>query len=190
VITSQPQSLTVTNGSHAGFSVTVSGTAPLVYQWQKDGMDLTDGGNVSGSATTNLLLSLTTTNDAANYTVIITNAWGNVTSSVASLTVLSPPVITQQPTNQVVVAGGTVSLSVTADGTAPLVYRWQKDGMDLTDGGNVSGSATTNLFLNSTTTNDAGNYTVIVTNAWGNVTSSVASLTIMFPPAITSQPKA
>jgi len=49
--------------------------------------------------------------------------------------------------------------------------------MDLTDGGNVSGSATTNLLLSSATMSDAGDYTVVITNAWGNVTSSIASLT-------------
>jgi sugar lactone lactonase YvrE len=189
VITSQPQSLTVTNGSSAQFSVTASGVAPLNYQWQKNGMNLGNGGTVSGSAAANLILSGTTTNDAGNYLVIVTNAWGSATSSVAMLTVVSPPVITQQPTNQVVVAGSAASFNVTASGTAPLGYQWQLDSTNLTDGGELSGSDTTNLVLSATTTNDVGSYSVIITNAWGSVTSSVATLTVVFPPVITSQPQ-
>ncbi|MGD0016745.1 MAG: immunoglobulin domain-containing protein [Verrucomicrobiia bacterium] len=91
MITSQPQSLTVTNGNPAAFSVTASGIAPLIYQWQKDGTNLVNGGNVSGATTNTLTLSTTTTNDDGNYTVIITNTYGSVTSSVATLTVLSVP---------------------------------------------------------------------------------------------------
>ncbi len=86
-ILSQPQSLIVCDGSPASFSVSVCGTLPLYYQWQKNGSNLTDVGNIFGSATTNLLLSSTTFNDAGNYTVIITNTWGSVTSSVAMLSV-------------------------------------------------------------------------------------------------------
>jgi len=189
VITSQPQSQIVTNGSSALLSVTASGVAPLNYQWQKNGLNLADSGNLSGSAAANLIVSVSTTNDAGNYLVIVTNAWGSATSSVAILTVVSPPVITQQPTNQVVVAGSAASFNVTASGSAPLGYQWQLDSTNVTDGGELSGSDTTNLVLNATTTNDVGSYTVIITNAWGSVTSSVAILTVVFPPVITSQPQ-
>ena len=189
VITSQPQNLTVTNGSPADFSVTVSGTAPLSYQWQKNGMDLTDGGGFSGSATSNLVLSATITNDAGNYTVIVTNTWGSVTSSVAGLAVVLQPAITSQPQSLIVANGSPASFSVTASGTASLRYQWQKNGVALIDGGTISGSATTNLVLSATTANDAGDYAVIVTNAWGSVTSIVATLTIALPPVIMRQPQ-
>ncbi len=89
IITSQPQSLFVTNGAPAALNVTVSGTPPLFYQWQKNGVNLYDGGNISGSTNANLLLSTTTTNDGGSYSVVIQNAYGNVTnSSVAKLTLV------------------------------------------------------------------------------------------------------
>jgi hypothetical protein len=89
IITSQPQSLFVTNGYSAAFSVAVSGTPPFFYQWQKNGVNLYYGGNISGSATSTLTLSTTTTNDAGGYNVIIRNNYGNVTnSSVAKLTLI------------------------------------------------------------------------------------------------------
>jgi hypothetical protein len=67
-----------------------AGTSPLSYQWQKDGVPLADGGAVSGSR--NWLLSLTgvTSNDAGGYALIATNVLGSVTSSVSTLTILSP----------------------------------------------------------------------------------------------------
>jgi uncharacterized repeat protein (TIGR01451 family) len=189
VITHQPQSLTVTNGSAASFSVMASGTPPLVYQWQRNGLVLADGGALSGSATSNLVLSAATTNDAGNYTVVVTNTWGNVTSSIAALAVVLPPTITRQPQNQAVTNGSAASFSVAATGTAPLGYRWQKNGVALIDGGALSGAATSNLVLSATTMNDAGNYAVIITNTWGSVTSSIAILTTVFPPVITRQPQ-
>jgi hypothetical protein len=176
-------------GAATSFSVAVSGTAPLGCQWQYNGLALTDGGELSGSATTNLVLSAAAMNEAGNYTIIITNAWGSVTSSMATLTVLAPPAITQQPTNQIVAVGSAASFSITALGTAALAYQWQKNGANLTDGSTLSGSATTNLVLSAAGTNDVGYYAVIVTNAWGSVTSSVASLIVAFPPVITSQPQ-
>jgi hypothetical protein len=95
-IAMQPQSQTVTNGNQASFTVTALGSPPLFYQWQKNGTNLTDGGDISGSKTNTLNFSATTTYDIGNYTVVITNAYGSVTSSVAVLTVavIAPPVLT------------------------------------------------------------------------------------------------
>ena len=85
-ITDQPVSVAVDVTSNATFSVTATGTAPLACQWRKDGGDLSDA--------TNSVLTLTNVqaNQAGNYTVLITNAWGSVTSSVAVLTVNCPNV--------------------------------------------------------------------------------------------------
>ena len=82
-IVSQPQSLIVTNGSQASFSVSVSGALPWSFQWQKNGTNLTGGGNISGSTTTNLVLSDVSTNDVGNYTVIITSPYAYGGSSPA-----------------------------------------------------------------------------------------------------------
>jgi hypothetical protein len=91
-ILSPPQSLTVFPGSPAWFGVSVSGTPPLSFQWQKNGTNLTNGTNISGSTTATLVLNPTTTNDAGNYTVIITNACGSVVTS-------SPPATLTFSTN-------------------------------------------------------------------------------------------
>jgi hypothetical protein len=189
IIVQQPLSQDVAAGGTAILSVAVSGTTPLGCQWQKDGLDLIDGGTISGSETTNLVLSSTTTNENGSYTIIITNAWGSVTSSAARLTVVFPPVITSQPQSLIVTNGNPAGFSISVVGAAPLECQWQKNGLNLIDGGNLSGSETTNLVLSATTTNDAGNYTIVIANAWGSVTSSVANLTVVSPPMITGQPQ-
>jgi len=80
-ITTQPVSLSVNVGQNPSFTEVVTGTAPLSYQWRKDGVD------VLGASSATLTLSNVQTNQAGNYVVVITNAFGSVTSSVASLTV-------------------------------------------------------------------------------------------------------
>jgi sugar lactone lactonase YvrE len=128
-----------------------------------------------------LTLNNVSLDNIGSYSVIITGPSGSVTSSVVTLTVLSPPIIMSQPRSIITSNGVTVSFNVSVVGTAPLSIQWQINGLDLTDGSKLSGSTTTNLLLNNITTNDAGGYTVIITNAWGSVTSTVANLAVMTP---------
>ncbi len=85
LITGQPQSQTVVASSNATFSVTATGSAPLRYQWWKDGL------NLSGATNTTLALTNVQPVNIGNYTVVVTNAAGSVTSSVASLTIPGVP---------------------------------------------------------------------------------------------------
>ena len=101
-------------------------------------------------------------------------------------TVALAPAITVQPTNATVPYAGGAGFSVAATGLEPLGYQWLQGGVPMTDGGIISGSATPNLTLYSVTDNNAGNYSVIITNAYGSVTSVVATLTVLnctAPPA-------
>jgi hypothetical protein len=177
----QPQSLVVTNGGPASFSVSAIGTPVLNYRWRLNGANLADGVGISGSGTSNLTLSDTTTNEAGSYTVVVANSYGSVTSSVATLSVLSPPTIFSQPVSLTATLGSPASFSVGAAGSAPLGYQWQINGSNLVDGGEISGAETNALTLSDTTTNDAGSYTVVITNMAGSVTSAVAVLTITLP---------
>src|SRR5262249_12004575 len=121
-ITSPPQSRTNVSGTSATFSVIATGTAPLSYQWQKAGE------NISGATGTSLLLSNVQTGDAGNYLVVVTNAAGSVTSAVAVLTVWIPPAISAQPQSRTNILGTTAVFSVLAGGTTPLSYQWQFNG--------------------------------------------------------------
>ena len=96
----------------------------MSYQWQLNGVNLANGGRVSGAQTTTLSVTNVQPTDAGSYTLVVSNAAGVVTSAVAVLTVTGPPVITAQPASQNVVAGANASFGLTASGTPPLAYQW------------------------------------------------------------------
>ncbi|MDD5139753.1 MAG: immunoglobulin domain-containing protein [Verrucomicrobiales bacterium] len=185
---SEPASLTNIPGTTANFSVVATSSVPVTYLWFKDGSLLADGGNVAGSSSSNLVLSSVAATDAAQYTVVVANSSGSVTSAPAILTVLSPPVITSAPASQTVTNGALVSFSVTAAGSAPLAYRWVYNGTNLTDGSQYAGSASATLFVTNAQPGNAGNYAVVVTNTLGAVTSSVAILTVTTPGSCQTAP--
>ena len=70
---------------------------------------------------------------------------------------ISPPTITTQPTNQAVLEGATATFTVAATGGLPLSYQWQDNGTNLTDGGNISGSTTTNLTISNVSSAECWN---------------------------------
>lgn len=84
-IVRQPSAVSVTAGQPASFSVSVSGTDPMTYQWRKDGVA------ISGATARIYTIASTVTGDAGAYTVVVTNSAGTVTSSAASLAVAAAP---------------------------------------------------------------------------------------------------
>ena len=164
-ITTQPKSQTVNEGSNVTFSVVATGTAPLSYQWKKN------GSNISGATSSSYTISSAKTSDAGSYTVTVSNDAGKVTSSTATLTVTAKPTITTQPKSQTVNEGDSVTFSVTATGTG-LKYQWKKGGS------NISGATSSTYKISSAKSSDAGSYTVTVSNSAGSVTSSAATLTV------------
>jgi alpha-tubulin suppressor-like RCC1 family protein len=178
-IVSQPISRSIVAGSTATFAVTASGTQPLNYQWIKNGQVLNDGGNASGATTASLSLNNVQDADAASYTVVVANTLGSATSAPALLTALDPPTITIQPASPFQIVGTTASFTVVSGGTMPLNYRWRKNGVDLSDGGKISGATYATLTLSNVQFLDGGNYSVLVSNVVGITTSSNASLTVL-----------
>jgi len=124
-ITTQPAAQSAPLGSNVSFTVAASGTSPFNYRWQKNGAD------INGANSDTLSLSNVQDADAATYTVVVSNAAGAATSGGAALTVITPPSIVIQPEPQTVNAGATANFFVSASGTAPLGYQWQKDGSNI-----------------------------------------------------------
>src|SRR5437016_3759085 len=170
-IGTEPTSQTVTAGQPASFSVTATGTAPLTYQWKKNNVA------ISGATSSAYTTAATTSSDnGAQFTVVVSNAAGSATSSAAMLTVSAAavaPSITMQPLSQTVTAGQPASFSVTAAGTAPLSYQWNKNGAA------ISGATSSTYATAATTSSDNGaQFTVDVSNTAGSVTSAGATLTV------------
>ncbi len=166
-VLTNPASLSVFTGDTVAFSVSAGGTAPLSYQWRFNST------NILSATNTDYSFNNAQTNDAGNYTVVVTNATGSVTSAVAVLTVSNAaPFIITQPASQTVSVGVTAAFSVNADGAALLDYQWRFNGT------NITGATATNYSLASVQSSNAGNYTVVITNLAGSITSSVAVLTV------------
>src|SRR5579862_1928939 len=171
-ITQQPMSQTVNVGQTATFTVTATGAMPLTYQWQKN------GANISGATSATYTTPATTSADnGAMFGVTVTHSTQSVASSLATLTVNGPPSITSQPANQTVNVGQTATFSVTATGTAPLSYQWQKNQV------NISGATSSTYTTPATTLADNGtSFRVMVTNSVSSITSNPATLTVSAPP--------
>src|SRR5258707_985286 len=170
-ITTQPGNQTVTAGQTATFTVVATGTAPLTYQWQKNGV------NVSGATAASYTTAATTTADSGTtFRVVVNNTAGTVTSAAATLTVTAAtvtPTITTQPANQTVTTGQTATFSVAATGSAPLSYQWNKNGAA------IAGATSSRYTTAATTSSDNGfSFAVAVSNSAGKVTSNAATLTV------------
>ncbi len=180
-ITTHPQSRTNNANTTATFTVAVTGTAPFNFQWRRNGANLSDGPTASGSTIVGATLqTLTLSNvfggDIGNYSVVVNNGFGTATSSAATLTVLDP-VITFQPGNRTNLVGDTGTFRATAAGTE-LSYQWRFNGVD------ISGATTNVLGVEDLQLDDAGNYSLVVSNVFGAVTSSTASLTVLPRPPL------
>ena len=142
-------------------------------------------GSVDVINSTNLT-AVTPPSALGTVNVVVTNADGQSATLTNAFTYAAPPgtppSIASQPANEVLGLGQPALFSVTAAGTAPLSYQWQLSGVNLADNGRITGSQSNLLTLTSVLLTDAGNYQVLVTNAYGSATSAVATLAIVAPP--------
>lgn len=109
------------------------------------------------------------------FTYVIQDGWSLMATGTVTVTVYGPPEITVQPLSQTNHAGSNVTFTVMATGGQPLAYQWRKDGEPLFS------SITNILEVTGLRVWDAGGYDVVVTNAYGSITSSVATLTVICP---------
>lgn len=129
-ITAQPRPATAVIGSSASFEVRTSGATPQVYQWRQNGANIANDSHILGATSSLLKIQALTPADAGKYTVVITNAYGSITSSPAVLTVrpdTTKPIITMtSPKVSLTVTNPNLSLQGTVKdnvGVASVSYR-------------------------------------------------------------------
>jgi len=169
-ITTQPSTQTAAVGGSATFSVVAVGDAPLAYQWSRDEVEL------AGATAATLTLPALTAAAVGNYTVVVRNGVGSITSVAAPLVLTGlPPLIVTAPPARTVAAGATATFAVIATGSPTLGYQWRRAGVPIT--GNAS-ATTASLILANAQAADAALYDVVVTNSVGSVTSAAATLAV------------
>ncbi len=184
-ISSQPAALTVTAGSTAVFAAAINGTAPLSYQWFRNGVAM-----AGANAPVLQLPAVDVGDSGSRYELEIGNGAGSVRSASATLTVTpggtpppaQPPVIDTAPRDVTVHVGDAATFAVAAGGTGPFTYQWRRNGT------RIDGAVEAAFTIASVAAGDAGAYSVIVSNAAGSVTSSAGTLSVL--PLDTTTPTA
>ncbi len=205
VITSEPAGYSGNPGDTATFTVGLNAASvtPLGYQWFNGSTPLADGptgsgSTLAGSTSASLVITSAQPADTGNYTVVITNVYGSVTSSPAAVLTISagavaPAITGPLPASQTVVAGGNLTLTASVSGNPAPAVQWQFNGNPLIDGptGNgdsLAGSTSSALTLSNVQyPASQGTYAIIATNSAGAATNYVI-LNVLVPPVITNQP--
>jgi hypothetical protein len=175
-ISASPASISRCTNESASFSVAASGTN-LSYQWVFNGTNLADGPIISGSQTSNLVISSVTSAHEGNYSCIVTGAYNVANSSNAFLTVNNPPAIVTPPVSQTLCIGDWLILEVTATGDG-LSYVWEKNGVAVGSDIYTTGINTPLLVITNVTSAYAGVYRCRVFNSCQTRWSSDASITV------------
>ncbi len=170
VILVQPAPQVVLAGATATFAVEVMGNPAPQYQWRRN------GAAVTGATSATLAIPNAQSANAGVYDVAVTNSAGTATSSLAPLSVTNAatlPVVYRQPASVSAVAGRSVAFSVVASGAPEVAYQWQRNGIE------ISGATSSTLRLAPLNAGHAGQYTVVVSNGAGRVTSAEAALAVL-----------
>ncbi len=176
IITMQPANQTVSAGQSASFQVTATGTAPLSYQWSRNGTLIS--GATSGTYTT---AATTSADSGESFSVRVTNSAGAVTSNAAVLTVVAALSVTSA-TLPAATVGSAYSASLQATGGTPP-YTWTLRSGQLPTGLTLSSAG---LLSGTPTTAATATFDVTVTDARG--TQAPGSLTLTIAAAAATSP--
>ncbi|MGJ8725612.1 MAG: immunoglobulin domain-containing protein [Roseibacillus sp.] len=184
-IVQQPVAAVADPGTTATFSVTAVGTDTLTYQWQRNGSDLLDGGDISGTTSNTLSIANVEESDEDVYQVVITHSitMESLTSNPATLVALGAPEILAQPEDVTTENGLTATFTVSAQGASPVSYQWYRDGNILADSATVSGATTAELTLSNLEVSDTSDLFVRISNGLGTLDSDSVSLLVERLPA-------
>ncbi len=160
-----PVSQKVQAGNTAQFSIVATGSGPFSYEWRKNGVLLSNGGNITGATASTLSISNAQAADEASYSVRLFSDTSEVLSPPASLQVAGAPVIVSASTGGSFGVGKRRILSIQVKAADPYSIQWFK-GSTLIPG--ATGPA---YLLPTPTTGDSGDYEAVVTNSLNTATT-------------------
>lgn len=170
-ITVGPQSLSAPEGTTASFSVTATGTAPLGYQWQKNGVDIA---GAAGPTYTTPMLGLA--DSGAQFSVMVSNSAGRQTSLAATLTVIGYRLSLDQPVTASIALGSNTSFNAPVIGAPNITYQWYRAGIA------IEGANTGTLKISGASYGDDNvPYFVVANYSDKSVTSQPARLKVIAP---------
>lgn len=182
--TQHPSALHLCPGVGGSFSVSASGTGPLAYRWQFDGVDLEDAGSYSGTGSATLQVVAPSAAHVGSYRCVVSGPAGSTTSWSAPLRIMQPTTILEPPeplTDPLMPRGVELGFAVRARGEGVLSYQWQKDGANISDSSHYSGTNTPALTVHAVSTDEEGEYRCVVTGACGATASPAAGLAVLSP---------
>ncbi len=176
-------------GGTAVLNATLNGFPTPVLQWRKDGVNLANGGNLSGANRPTLRIINLQAADAGAYTLVATNALGTAISFPIGVEFPpAGPVIVTQPQNQVATSGASASFALTVGGNPPPGLQWQRlpagagTWADLDNGGAYSGVMNASLLISPASIAMSGDqFRCVSANAQGTITSNAVQLTVTAP---------
>lgn len=184
IITANPAAQDVCPGLSAAFAVKAIGQGTLSYRWQRDGVDVVDGGGVSGSRTRQLGITAAGQAQAGEYRCVVENHVGGVVSAGAGLTIKALTGFDSQPRSVSVDVGGTATFQVGLLGAEPRSYQWQHNGANVVNNERISGANSATLRIADVCAEDQGSYACIVSTACDGSISQSASLTVLGLPRL------
>ncbi|MBN1982863.1 MAG: immunoglobulin domain-containing protein [Chitinivibrionales bacterium] len=156
------------NGKKLTFKPVVTGDAPIVFQWFKNNVPITD----TSTLLNNLTIDTLQFADSGSYCCKAFNAVSSAVSDSAKLIIFETASIVRHPASQQVDAGTAALFSIEGKGHQPLFYQWLKDGVA------IPKQVDDTLIINAVSLNDQGNYRCIAGNGGGEDTSDIAGLLI------------
>ncbi len=184
-ISTEPIAISKFVGEEHTFVVEASGTAPLTYQWRKDGESLINNNHVSGATTAELLLQNLSSSDSGSFDVIVSNHIDSVVSATADLSVTLPlPVITTQPLDSTIEEGATAVVFVLAESESPMTYQWQiklrgeSNWTDLMDDASSSYPTTLQVTVLGTMARHGAQLRCVISNSGGSLITDPIKLWI------------
>jgi hypothetical protein len=179
-----PTTVTINDGQTLVIPATLIGSATLSYTWTDTTTSTVLASGSTGSVFIDATLTIPNISSSLNghqLQLAVNNGVGSASATVTLNVISGPPqIVTDVAKVFGALVGGTASDSVAVTGSLPVYYQWQTtNGVNLVDNGRITGSQSSTLTITNLQLSDQGGYQVIITNNYGSVTSSVASLVIL-----------